>query len=170
VEHVWAGWIRLVLWCIRSRRCTHNTACAILYHMTYHFVIPMRCATKARPRVSKRGTYMPEAYVTWKAEFAVHCMAHGHLEPLQGPVSLTVAVELKGCARGDADNYAGAVMDALEGLCYANDKQINVLIVMVLEHAAADTVIVDVSSASHNNIRPSLGKRMNPRRKAVTSE
>jgi Holliday junction resolvase RusA-like endonuclease len=120
-------------------------------NMQYHFVVPMRCATKARPRVSRHGTYMPAEYMAWKASFAVHVRSHGMVEPLQGPVSLTVAVEVTGCARGDADNYAGAVMDALNGLVYADDKQVKALTVLIREHGPTDMVTILISDIADNS-------------------
>jgi Holliday junction resolvase RusA-like endonuclease len=99
--------------------------------------IPLQIAPtgKARPRVTKRGTFMPREYKQWIS--AVRFMArpyairHGITEPLR--CSLSMAVEFSapsGDLRCDGDNGIGAIMDALQvppkggwGL-FVNDRQI----------------------------------------------
>jgi Holliday junction resolvase RusA-like endonuclease len=108
----------------------------------------MRCATKARPRV-KGGkgfsvTYMPEEYVTWKQNFAVYCMAQGPVTPLDGPLRMTVIASYKDKRRKDVDNIAGAVMDALNGIAYADDEQVFDLHSVKVYSQPHDCIVVDI--------------------------
>lgn len=87
--------------------------------------VPMRAVGKARPRVTKRGTFMDAGYVAWKRELQ---MRVGHAMPPVCRVSIVAQFKMPqswskirraaSCdtprnATPDADNVAGAIMDAL---------------------------------------------------------
>lgn len=84
-------------------------------------VIPIKAMGKARPRVTRHGTFMPKEYEEWKADFR---RMFGSVDAA-GLVRLEIAVwrklpkrtkhrESDWCMAGpDADNIAGAIMDAL---------------------------------------------------------
>lgn len=67
---------------------------------------------KARPRVTANGTYMPDEYREWKQAAIASFESQYKGEALSGVV---VSILLKGkhSRRGDADNIAGAILDAL---------------------------------------------------------
>ena len=50
---------------------------------------------------------------------------------MEGPVSLVLL--MAGALRGDADNYAKSVMDALNGIAYKDDRQVRQLSVVLLK-------------------------------------
>jgi Holliday junction resolvase RusA-like endonuclease len=114
--------------------------------MQYHFVVPMRCATKERPR--DKTFHMPEAYMQWKQDFAVQCMAQGPVHPLEGELEMTVWAFFKGKRRKDVDNTAGAVMDALNGIAYADDDQVYDLHSHKRFGQPADSITVDINPAT----------------------
>lgn len=79
-------------------------------------LIPLPPKAKARPRVTRRGTYMPADYQAWRAEFTGY--AHEQLRK-QGGLSGKFAIGLtiitpSGTMRPDLDNVLGAVLDALQ--------------------------------------------------------
>lgn len=59
----------------------------------------------------------------YKASAALSALAQGFRTPLDGPVSLTVTW-FRGRKSGDLDKRLGVLLDALQGVCYANDAQI----------------------------------------------
>lgn len=87
------------------------------------------------PRLQKRhrdrkggGKYDPSAKD--KESFLVQAMAQCRPdEPLEGPLHLIVACF--GKLPGDWDNYGKFVSDALAGIYYINDKQINMALVVL---------------------------------------
>lgn len=88
--------------------------------------IPIR--TKPRPRVTKWGTHMPREYQAWKQQIR-HAMDHQIQERFSGKFTLygkdPVAVWMFVAAtRGDADNAAGGLMDALTGVAWDDDRQV----------------------------------------------
>lgn len=87
--------------------------------------IPMAPLGKARPRVTKRGTYMPIKYSKWKAEFGMRAkLAWAPFHPITGPFSMRIIFgTLTGKMRSDLDNAFASVADALQdaGLI-ANDR------------------------------------------------
>jgi Holliday junction resolvase RusA-like endonuclease len=100
--------------------------------------VPVRGKPKARPRVTKNGTFMPADYRKWRDEFAVEL---ARLKPpaYQGPVALRLDFQTDGVrihmdafdgvrpkhVRADLDNLVGAVMEVLEDAgVVGNDRQI----------------------------------------------
>lgn len=81
-----------------------------------------------RTRVSRNGRfYLAQRIKTWKATIAAYALPervkHGMLT---GPVTLSLWFQLRH-NRGDIDNYAKAVMDALTGVLYRDDRQVHEL-------------------------------------------
>ena len=83
----------------------------------------------SRPKFSGRRAYRPARDVKYRElvqRAAVEAM--GNLEPLEGALTMTVRLfrRVKATARnfGDVDNHAKAVLDALNGICYADDRQV----------------------------------------------
>lgn len=92
------------------------------------YLAPMAPFPKARPRVTRNGTFMPDKYQAARKELQTYC---GDLPDLSGvQIGLSVvnvrpmpkswsekkkeAMNCQWCSAGpDADNAAGAVMDAL---------------------------------------------------------
>ena len=69
----------------------------------------------------------------WREAIAWSARAAGEVQVLDGPVRVDLAFTLKPpqkrvrehpCVRPDVDKLARAVLDALEGVCYANDSQV----------------------------------------------
>jgi Holliday junction resolvase RusA-like endonuclease len=95
-----------------------------------------------RARSNGRRRYTDPRVAAHKAAVALAARAAG-VTPLDGPVGVTVAVVLarpqrllaKRCpdapipapVRPDVDNYAKAVLDALNGIAYADDGQVTTL-------------------------------------------
>jgi crossover junction endodeoxyribonuclease RusA len=103
--------------------------------------IQIKPQVKQRPRLGRRGrVYTPEKTLlheaaiaqAWKKKF-------GRRKPLEGPVAVSIdfdkhgmwievsPTDHKSVLRGDIDNYMKAVLDALNGIAYLDDKQISVL-------------------------------------------
>ena len=88
--------------------------------MILKFAIPMKPIGKARPRVTKRGTFMPKAYDLWRSMFKLHVrnQVHSsllHLLPLTGRLSFSCEFSsTTGNIRPDLDNAIGAIWDAIQ--------------------------------------------------------
>lgn len=104
----------------------------------FQVVIEGKPMPKKRPIVTRNGTYMPAPYTKWKKDVAIQAKA---TRPplLDCPVSVEVALSRdfavvvvsevestrpKGLT-GDTDNYAGAYMDALQGIMFGNDRAVH---------------------------------------------
>lgn len=80
---------------------------------------------KARPRVTKHGTYMPEAYTKWRKSFCL--LSNPPKEPIPGSVQVGIHIQTEsGRMRPDLDNAAGAILDALQDAgVIENDKMVS---------------------------------------------
>lgn len=86
------------------------------------FLFRVPLMSKARPR-SLPGVsrpYMPPAYMKWKASLRGQMGEWWTLPPLTKVNALVITFH--GPARGDLDNMAGAVLDAGNGLIWADDR------------------------------------------------
>lgn len=91
---------------------------------------------KPRPRGGRGHFYMPTTYTAWRDGIAAEVLAglrslkgrRGELAWYQADDPLEVEI-LAGGKRGDADNLAGGILDALNGIVWVDDKQIRRLIV-----------------------------------------
>ena len=89
--------------------------------------LPIR--VKPRPRTTQTGhVYMPADYMTWKRTIAGKVAFRLQECPVfrQGRVRLDLWVW---SGRGDADNLAGGIMDALNGIAWRDDDQVSDLVV-----------------------------------------
>lgn len=108
------------------------------------FKVPVPPVAKARPRVTIRGgfarAYTPKKTAQFEQIVADCCPV---VEPITTPCHLSVTFdlpipkswpkakqraaesgELKPISRPDIDNYLKAVLDALNGVAYADDSQV----------------------------------------------
>ena len=93
------------------------------------FVAPIRPVPFKRVESHGRRRFNNERYREFKAELGWHGrLAMGGSKPLRGAIKLHVEISrpLKPTALkfGDADNHLKAVLDALNGICYVDDRQI----------------------------------------------
>jgi len=98
------------------------------------FLFRVPLMSKARPRSSPKGgrPYMPATYVNWKASLR-GLMGEWWTIPPRPHIPVLV-LTFSGPARGDLDNLAGAVLDAGNGLIWADDR-VSVINSMVLKFA-----------------------------------
>lgn len=91
----------------------------MIYEQFFKDLPPM---AKARPRVTRRGTYMPANYTKWRKVFAARC--YRPFQPFLGRISVIIRVYTKsGKMRPDLDNVVGAVLDAMQDAeVLANDR------------------------------------------------
>ena len=113
--------------------------------MILKFAIPMKPIGKARPRVTKRGTFMPKSYDLWRNMFKLHVrdQVHSsllHLLPLTGRLSFSCEFSSPtGNIRPDLDNAIGAIWDAIQvpkkggwGLIQ-DDKQFALIVTRIVQ-------------------------------------
>lgn len=93
----------------------------------------------------RRNTSLPkqiQRYLDYKAWVQAHAMNAG-CHPLEGPVLLSVSVRLPGhtVRRWDTTNVLKGVEDALNGLCYRDDRQVECATID-LRYGALDTSVL----------------------------
>ena len=76
--------------------------------------------SKARPRVTSRGTFMPKDYKDKQKEMLSQIKDQYKGEPLEGP--LRVELELRGEGRADIDNMVGAFFDVANKVLWVDDR------------------------------------------------
>lgn len=86
---------------------------------------------KPRPRVTSRGTFLPQPYRDYQEELAATALeafarhlAAGHAWDAGLDMSLDVTFVVPDRRRRDVDNLAGGVMDALNGIAWKDDSQV----------------------------------------------
>jgi len=76
--------------------------------------------SKARPRVTSRGTFMPAAYKKNQKELLAKVKEQYDGPPLAGP--LRVEMDLYGEGRADIDNVVGAFFDTVNKVLWVDDR------------------------------------------------
>ena len=131
------------------------------------FTVYMKPAGKARPRITKRGSYTPQKTVNDSTAIRLKYSAlHGNSEPLKGAVHMTIfaydalpqskpkSVESEPyTVKPDVDNIAKLVMDALNGLAYKDDAQITVLTVVKKERSRLINPRIDVTVSDYREAK-----------------
>ncbi|MEM9770009.1 MAG: RusA family crossover junction endodeoxyribonuclease [Cyanobacteria bacterium P01_D01_bin.73] len=83
--------------------------------MTYSFTLTGAITPKARPRVTRNGTFMPRKYREWKTQAITSLQLQwSNAPPISEPVGIEILLTGKHPRRGDSDNVAGAILDALQ--------------------------------------------------------
>jgi len=76
--------------------------------------------SKARPRVTSRGTFMPAEYKKKQKEMLRQVQEQYKGAPLEGP--LRVEIDVYGEGRADGDNIIGALFDSVNGVVWKDDR------------------------------------------------
>ena len=76
--------------------------------------------SKARPRVTTRGAFMPVAYRNNQKELLAKIKEQYDGPPLEGP--LRIELELYGEGRADIDNIVGALFDTANKVLWTDDR------------------------------------------------
>ena len=97
--------------------------------MTIKFSAPLESVPFKRTLSNGKHRYNPPRYTEFKDALGLYARrAMGGQSPLTGAVKITVDVYKKiiptALKFGDWDNHGKAVSDALNGICYIDDKQI----------------------------------------------
>jgi Holliday junction resolvase RusA-like endonuclease len=77
----------------------------------------------ARPRVTGRNVFTPEACARYKHTVAAYARGAG-MKPLAGPVRVNVRFLRASEQACDLDNLVKAVLDGLLGIAFADDRQV----------------------------------------------
>ena len=87
---------------------------------TIHLEIRHALFSKARPRVTKHGTFMPKKYKDNQKELLEKIKEQYDGPPLEGP--LRVEMDLYGEGRADIDNVVGAFFDTANKVLWTDDR------------------------------------------------
>lgn len=89
------------------------------------FMVPGEPVPKARPRVVRGGTYTPPRTVEAEERVRQYIkVAYPHLRPAGCDYAVSLEFQFGGVGRGDWDNYAKLICDALNGVVWQDDHQI----------------------------------------------
>lgn len=99
------------------------------------FCVEIEPVPKGRPRVTKKGhTYTPNKTAAFEKTFAHLAKTHVRTSPLEGPLSCRIVLYFaspkkpaKPYPKGDIDNFAKSILDALNGVLYFDDSQVCLL-------------------------------------------
>ena len=91
-----------------------------LIHGYPEVILKVKLMSKARPRVTRNGTFMPKNYQDWRKEVARQMKEQWALPPIDTPIA--VHISCRGAARGDIDNYMGAIFDTGNKILWADDR------------------------------------------------
>ena len=87
---------------------------------------------KARPRLGRGGVHLPSNYRDWKADAIAQLLTQSR--PLEPMARAEVSIGIGGKQRGDLDNIAGAILDALVQSHILLDDRISVVSKLTVEH------------------------------------
>lgn len=79
------------------------------------YLIPMRPMAKPRPRGGLGRFYKQDDYTTWQHRMrAAIVERYGIPHPIAGPFRVEIVLKFPTKGRGDLDNLAGGILDALQ--------------------------------------------------------
>jgi Holliday junction resolvase RusA-like endonuclease len=87
---------------------------------------------KARPRLGRGGVHLPANYRDWKKNAILQLLAQSR--PLEPLAKAEVSIAIGGGQRGDLDNIAGAILDALVQSGILLDDRLSVVSKLSIEH------------------------------------
>ena len=151
--------------------------------MTYKFTVPGPAVPQGRPRLTTIGghprAYDPPRSRKYKAKVRAYAQRAGRMEPITGPVKLTLeeyrpipkswsknkreaarTQRLLPTTRPDMDNVEKAIMDALNGLAWNDDAQV-VLKVSMKVYSDDPRVAVEVDEIYPCGISQAVSDRQN---------
>ena len=108
---------------------------------------------KARPRFGSGRAYLPQKYRDWKDNAIIELLSQsGQTEPI---ARAEISIELFGGHRGDLDNLAGSVLDALVQSGILLDDRLSVVSKLSIAHQAAKipSCAIDVVELSRTNVK-----------------
>ena len=83
-------------------------------------VVNMPLFSKARPRVTSRGTFMPAEYKRKQKEMLRQIQEQWPFPPCEGPIR--VEIDVYGEGRADGDNIIGALFDSVNKVLWVDDR------------------------------------------------
>ena len=86
------------------------------------FVLPLPLQPKARPRFARGKAYTEEKYGEWMRQCKAILSEWWVRPPLQKDEVIAVHFLFRGPGTSDLDNLQGAVMDAGNGIIWADDR------------------------------------------------
>ncbi len=102
--------------------------------LEYSFLVPEKPRPKSRPRFSKGRVYTAPETVEYQEKVAAAYRGPNfgtdpigidiQLSDLGAIVIVRSTMRSDSKLRGDLDNYAKAILDALEGIAFDNDRQL----------------------------------------------
>lgn len=88
------------------------------------FVVHGPPVGKERPRLGRgRRTYTPARTLVYERAVRLSAIAAG-ARRLDGPVAVAMRIHLPDARARDVDNIAKSILDALNGVAYADDSQV----------------------------------------------
>lgn len=100
----------------------------------YGLPVPMARPRTCKTKEGKTITFNPDRSTAWKNAVAIQANAHRPKALYEGALSVSLVFNLLAPKRipkdrpypagGDCDNYAKAVLDAMQGLLFRDDMQI----------------------------------------------
>lgn len=113
--------------------------------VTCSFTIDARAVPKERPRVGPHGGWTPGKTRRWEEVVGWHARAGMRGQRIMpGGLEVEMRVELRGHGGGDVDNYAKAVLDGMQGIVYADDRQVRRLVAETVPGCDTDRLEVTV--------------------------
>jgi len=106
----------------------------------YEFTIHGKCIPKARPRFSGHA-YTPIKYKEWKDNAIKQLSQQYRGQPLN---DCAIRIIFYGNHRGDLDNLAGAVLDALTQAKIIKDDSLKHVKHLEIIHKGADCISVNI--------------------------
>ena len=101
-------------------------------------------------RAGNRVILSPEVRA-WRERAHWYLRLAGVVRPLEGPVSVSV-IAYRPRRRGDIDNLAKAILDALNGFAYGDDEQVVLLSMTRYDDARNPRVLVRVNNVDSDNV------------------
>lgn len=96
------------------------------------FKLDGKITPKARPRLGGGRAYLPSNYRLWKNDAIAQLFAQKKgLQPIS---KCQIEIEIGGKQRGDCDNIAGSILDALVQANILVDDRLSVVSKLTIEH------------------------------------
>lgn len=115
--------------------------------------VPGEPVPKGRPRFARNGhVYTPSETVAYEETIGWKFRETYTGSPFEGPVRVTVIVRecnRRAVHQGDLDNYVKVALDALNGLAWADDRQVVSIAASITRESATPGLTVTIQEAGN---------------------
>ena len=121
------------------------------------YILTGKVTPKQRPRFGGGHAYLPSKYRDWKENAIIELLSQSR--PIEPISKAEISIQLYGAMRGDLDNLAGSVLDALVQARILLDDRLSVVSKLSIAHQPAKIPSCSIEIVEIVSVQPNVKNR-----------